>query len=72
MIIELTHLFVYSFPIQHLKVKCGALRDLVLFVQFKKREKQPWRSVNFSKVAGFSITNIKRYQRLPLLTALNE
>ena len=31
---------------------CGALRDWVLFVQFKKREKHPWRSVNFSKVAG--------------------
>ena len=29
---------------------CGALRDLVLFVQFKKREKHPWGSVNFSKV----------------------
>ena len=27
---------------------CGALRDLLLFVQFKKREKHPWRSVNFS------------------------
>ena len=35
---------------------CDALRDLVAFVQFKKREKHPWRSVNFSKVAGFSIT----------------
>ena len=33
---------------------CGALRDLVPFVQFKKREKHPWRSVTFSKVAGFS------------------
>ena len=34
---------------------CGALRDLVVpFVQFKKREKHPWRSVNFSKVAGFT------------------
>ena len=32
--------------------KCGALRDLVPFVEFKKREKHPWRSVNFSKVAG--------------------
>ena len=30
----------------------GALRDLVPFVQFKKCEKHPWRSVNFSKVAG--------------------
>ena len=28
------------------------LRDLVPFVQFKKREKYPWRSVTFSKVAG--------------------
>ena len=24
---------------------CDALRDLVPFVQFKKREKHPWRSV---------------------------
>ena len=31
---------------------CGALRDLVPFVQFKKHEKHPWRSVTFSKVAG--------------------
>ena len=30
---------------------CGALRDLVSFVQFKKREEQPWKSANFSKVA---------------------
>ena len=36
---------------------CGALRDLVAFVQLKKREKHPWRSVNFSKVAGFSFLN---------------
>ena len=26
---------------------CGALRDLVPFVQFKKSEKHPWRSVTF-------------------------
>ena len=31
---------------------CGALGDLVSFVQFQKREKHPWRSVNFRKVAG--------------------
>ena len=33
--------------ISNLKVlnKCGALRDLVPVVQFKKREKHPWRSV---------------------------
>ena len=28
------------------------LHDLVPFVQFKKREKDPWRSASFSKVAG--------------------
>ena len=35
---------------------CGALRNLVPFVQFKKREKHPWRSVNFSKVTGWKLT----------------
>ena len=34
-----------------LKNTC-ALRDLVPFVQFKKREKHLRKSVNFSKVAG--------------------
>ena len=33
-----------------------ALRDLVPFVQFKKRENYPWRGGTFSKVAG-CITN---------------
>ena len=37
---------------------CSALRDLVPFVQIKKIEKHPWRSVNFSKVAG-----LKRFSR---------
>ena len=32
--------------------KCDALHDLVSFVQFQKREKHPWRRINFSKVAG--------------------
>ena len=31
---------------------CNALRNLVPFVQFKKPEKHPYRSVTFSKVAG--------------------
>ena len=34
---------------------CDALRDLVTFVQFKNREKHPWRSVKFSKVSGVSL-----------------
>ena len=29
---------------------CDALRDLVPFVQFRKREKLPWRSANFSPI----------------------
>ena len=49
------------------KTICDALRDLVLFVQFKKREKHPWTSVNFSKVAGFS-----RLQALGLKTTATE
>ena len=62
------HFFAYYFEIERIWVMqfftnvkyaliaiCGELRDLVAFVQFKKREKHPWRSVNFSKVAGFSL-----------------
>ena len=40
---------------QYSGFKCGALRDLISFVQFKKREKHPWRTVNFSKLAGCKI-----------------
>ena len=32
-------------------MSCDVLGDLVPFVQFKKREKHPCRSVTFSKVA---------------------
>ena len=31
------------------------LRDLVPFVQYKKREKHPWRSVTYNKVGGFRL-----------------
>ena len=30
-----------EFSVTHLKLICGALRDLVPFAQFKKREKHP-------------------------------
>ena len=33
-------------------IKCDTLRDLVPFVQIKKREKHPWGSVTFSEVAS--------------------
>ena len=39
----------------HGKTLCDALRNLVLLVQFKKREKDPWRSVTFSKVTDLSL-----------------
>ena len=31
-------------------------RDLVTFAPFKKREKHPWKSVTFTKVADFNFT----------------
>ena len=31
---------------------CDTLHDLVPFVQFKKRKRHTWRSVNLSKAAG--------------------
>ena len=31
------------------KLICDVLCDFVVFAQFKKREKHPWRSVTFSK-----------------------
>ena len=34
------------------KVNSDASRDLLSFVQIKKREKYPWRSAVFSKVAS--------------------
>ena len=51
-----------------------ALRDLVPFIQIKNREKHPWRSATFSKIAGssvlhaqalaqFSFPNIKKIDR---------
>ena len=33
-----------------------ALRDLVPFVQFKKREKHPWRSITFKPVTFLKVT----------------
>ena len=33
----------------------NALRDLVPFAQFRKCEKQPWKSVTFIKAAGFKM-----------------
>ena len=36
----------------------NAVRDLMAFVQFKKREKHPWRNVTFIKVECCSSTKI--------------
>ena len=40
---------------------CDVLHDLVPFEQFKNREKHPWRSVTFSKVAGYQIAQRTTY-----------
>ena len=40
---------------------CDVLRHLVPFVQFKKREKYPWRCVTFDKVAGLSLQLYLKY-----------
>ena len=43
---KLSNILSFSFAASNV---CGALRDLGLGAQFKKREKHPWRSVTFSK-----------------------
>ena len=40
--------FMYTLKNQKVSYMCDALRDLVPVLHFKKREKHPWRSVNFS------------------------
>ena len=44
---------------------CDVLRDLVPLVQFKKHEKHSWRSVAFSKVAGFWPATLVKVTLLP-------
>ena len=47
---------IFSFGEKYLELNnWDALRDLVPFAQFKKSENHPWRSVTFSKVAGWSL-----------------
>ena len=41
-------------PTSYFNIKCDALRDSVSFLQFKKHEKHPCRTVPFSKVAGYT------------------
>ena len=53
---------------QFCDITCNVLRDLVAFVQFKKRKKHPWRIITFSKVAGikglvFDLTLIRERAR---------
>ena len=52
---EITHvmesLFTFDMPVLEFVNICDVMRNLVPFVQFKKREKLPWRSVTFSKIA---------------------
>ena len=58
---EVTAKMVFLTPLPLLVTVCDTLNDSVPFVQFKKREKKPfktsfkkpWKSVTFIKVAGF-------------------
>ena len=50
--------------------KYGALRDLVPFVQFKKHEKHPWRSVNFT-ACNFTKINASHGCFSPFLNCTN-
>ena len=57
----LTRTFLRSIAREILIFLCDALRDLVTFVQFQKREKHPWRCFAFSKVAvDFMIVFIQK------------
>ena len=48
-------MFLFCVPLQIPENIGGdALHDLVPFVQFKKREKHPWRNVTFSEVIRFT------------------
>ena len=42
------------------KIMLDALRNLEQFAEFKKREKYPWRSIVFTKIAGFSMFETKK------------
>ena len=59
-----------------LSIICNALHDLVSFLQFKKREKHPWRSVTFSKVtclcAKRLICHIKHFKNGKHKKSLNK
>ena len=41
----------------------NALHDLAPIVQFKKREKHPWRSVTFRKVAGCNLVPFVQFKK---------
>ena len=51
MIMMMTECFVWLID-NSVSIICDALHNLVPFVQLKKLEKQSWRTVTFSKVAG--------------------
>ena len=50
-----TYWKIYLLKFMSASDKSDALHDLVLFEQFKKHEKHPWKSVAFSNIAGFSV-----------------
>ena len=53
--------------------KIWCLARFGTFVQLKKREKQPWRGINFGKVAGWSQSwvNMEKYMLLPVYSSFH-
>ena len=47
------------------------LRDLVLFIQFKKRGKRPWRSVTFTRICRLKPVTLLHWCFSRLLNSTN-
>ena len=54
---------VYKNPFQCAHIICDVLRDLLPYVQYKKREKQSWRSVTFSLQLYYYCLKRKLYKK---------
>ena len=73
-------MIVFHFPekdinrvVQHFQGnECGALCDLVPFVQYKKREKYPWRGVTFTEACNFTKINAPPWVFSRILNSRND
>ena len=61
---SLKHVLIFTVFTQAHVEHIYSLRDLIPFVQFKKHEKHPWRSVNFSKVTRLKLVTLLKLKLL--------